>query len=31
MLYEGTVPAIEAAFPGTDADGKVDRGDLSGE
>jgi dephospho-CoA kinase len=30
MLYEGeAVPAIEAAFPGTTADGKVDRNRLS--
>jgi dephospho-CoA kinase len=30
MLYEGeAVPAIEAAFPGTTADGKVDRNMLS--
>jgi dephospho-CoA kinase len=30
MLYEGeAVPAIEAAFPGTTADGKVDRNKLS--
>jgi dephospho-CoA kinase len=30
MLYEGeAVPAIEAAFPGTTADGKVDRARLS--
>src|ERR1700736_5595650 len=30
MLYEGeAVPAIEAAFPGTTADGKVDRALLS--
>ena len=30
MLYEGeAVPAIEAAFPGTTADGKVDRSKLS--
>src|SRR6202166_3252023 len=30
MLYEGeAVPAIEAAFPGTTADGKVDRNSLS--
>src|SRR5712664_3320450 len=30
MLYEGeAVPAIEAAFPGTTADGKVDRQKLS--
>jgi dephospho-CoA kinase len=30
MLYEGVaVPAIEAAFPGTTADGKVDRNKLS--
>jgi dephospho-CoA kinase len=29
-IYEGeAVPAIEAAFPGTTADGKVDRGKLS--
>jgi len=29
-LYEGdAVPAIEAAFPGTTADGRVDRGKLS--
>src|ERR1700745_140582 len=29
-LYEGeAVPAIEAAFPGTTADGKVDRAKLS--
>src|ERR1700716_2026681 len=29
-LYEGeAVPAIEAAFPGTTADGKVDRNKLS--
>src|SRR6202044_3445672 len=29
-LYEGAaVPAIEAAFPGTTADGKVDRNRLS--
>src|ERR1700680_5252210 len=32
MLYEGeAVPAIEAAFPGTTADGKVDRKRLSGQ
>jgi dephospho-CoA kinase len=30
MLYEGeAVPAIEAAFPGTTANGKVDRNELS--
>ncbi len=30
MLYEGeAVPAIEAAFPGTTVDGKVDRNKLS--
>jgi dephospho-CoA kinase len=30
MLYEGeAVPSIEAAFPGTTADGKVDRARLS--
>ena len=30
MLYEGeAVPAIETAFPGTTADGKVDRNKLS--
>src|SRR6266487_7000520 len=30
MLYEGeAVPAIEAAFPGTTANGKVDRNKLS--
>jgi dephospho-CoA kinase len=30
MLYEGeAVPAIEAAFPGTTADGRVDRARLS--
>jgi dephospho-CoA kinase len=30
MLYEGeAAPAIEAAFPGTTADGKVDRNKLS--
>jgi dephospho-CoA kinase len=30
MLYEGeAVPTIEAAFPGTTADGKVDRNKLS--
>ena len=30
MLYEGeAVPAIEAAFPGTTVDGKVDRSKLS--
>jgi dephospho-CoA kinase len=30
MLYEGeAVPAIEAGFPGTTADGKVDRNKLS--
>src|SRR3982074_1193893 len=30
MLYEGeAVPVIEAAFPGTTADGKVDRARLS--
>src|SRR5258707_14714862 len=30
MLYEGgAVPAIEAAFPGTTAEGKVDRARLS--
>jgi dephospho-CoA kinase len=30
ILYEGeAVPAIEAAFPGTTADGKVDRNKLS--
>jgi dephospho-CoA kinase len=30
MLYEGeAVPAIEAAFPGTTTDGKVDRNKLS--
>jgi len=30
-LYEGkAVPAIEAAFPGTTADGKVDRTKLAG-
>src|SRR5438552_16238774 len=30
MIYEGeAVPAIEAAFPGTTADGKVDRQRLS--
>jgi dephospho-CoA kinase len=30
LLYEGeAVPAIEAAFPGTTADGKVDRNKLS--
>src|ERR1700716_700242 len=30
MLYEGeAVPAIEAAFPGTTANGKVDRSKLS--
>jgi dephospho-CoA kinase len=30
MLYEGeAVPAIEAAFPGTTADGRVDRNKLS--
>jgi dephospho-CoA kinase len=32
MLYEGeAVPAIEAAFPGTTADGKVDRNKLSAQ
>jgi dephospho-CoA kinase len=32
MLYEGAaVPAIEAAFPGTTADGKVDRNRLSAQ
>src|SRR6266849_9917184 len=31
MLYEGeAVPAIEAAFPGTTADGKFDRNKLAG-
>jgi dephospho-CoA kinase len=31
MLYEGeAAPAIEAAFPGTTVDGKVDRNKLSG-
>src|SRR3979411_371938 len=30
MLYEGeAVPVIEAAFPGTTADGKIDRARLS--
>src|SRR5260370_29096761 len=30
MLYEGeAAPAIEAAFPGTTVDGKVDRNKLS--
>src|SRR6266849_5594410 len=30
LIYEGeAVPAIEAAFPGTTADGKVDRNRLS--
>jgi dephospho-CoA kinase len=30
MLYDGeAVPAIEAAFPGTTANGKVDRNKLS--
>ena len=30
MIYEGeAAPAIEAAFPGTTSDGKVDRGRLS--
>src|SRR6202165_962177 len=30
MLYEGdAAPAIEAAFPGTTSDGKVDRNKLS--
>jgi dephospho-CoA kinase len=32
MLYEGkAVPAIEAAFPGTTVDGKVDRNKLSAQ
>jgi dephospho-CoA kinase len=32
MLYEGeAVPAIEAAFPGTTVDGKVDRARLSAQ
>jgi dephospho-CoA kinase len=32
MIYEGeAVPAIEAAFPGTTADGKVDRQRLSAQ
>ena len=32
VLYEGeAVPAIEAAFPGTTADGKVDRNKLSAQ
>ena len=32
MVYEGeAVPAIEAAFPGTTADGKVDRARLSAQ
>jgi dephospho-CoA kinase len=32
MIYEGeAVPAIEAAFPGTTADGKVDRNRLSAQ
>ena len=31
LMYEGeAVPAIEAAFPGTTADGKVDRAKLVG-
>ncbi|HXO67970.1 MAG TPA: dephospho-CoA kinase, partial [Bradyrhizobium sp.] len=30
MIYEGeAVPAVEAAFPGTTASGKVDRARLS--
>src|SRR5450432_2014752 len=32
MVYEGeAVPAIEAAFPGATADGKVDRARLSAQ
>jgi dephospho-CoA kinase len=32
MIYEGeAAPAIEAAFPGTTANGKVDRAKLSGQ
>src|SRR3979409_1078607 len=32
LIYEGeAVPAIEAAFPGTTADGKVDRNRLSAQ
>ena len=32
LIYEGeAVPAIEAAFPGTTVDGKVDRGRLSAQ
>ena len=32
MIYEGeAAPAIEAAFPGTTADGKVDRAKLSAQ
>ena len=31
MVYEGeAAPAIEAAFPGTTADGKVDRDKIVG-
>jgi dephospho-CoA kinase len=32
MIYQGeAAPAVEAAFPGTTADGKVDRGKLSAQ